>query len=36
MSRRAVQLLGDYREVNLYLRGIVPLLGLEEAEVELP
>ena len=27
MSRRAVETLKQYREVNLYLRGIVPLLG---------
>ena len=27
MSRRAVENLMQYREVNLYLRGIVPLLG---------
>jgi polyisoprenyl-phosphate glycosyltransferase len=27
MSRRAVENLKQYREVNLYLRGIVPLLG---------
>jgi polyisoprenyl-phosphate glycosyltransferase len=27
MSRRAVEILKQYREVNLYLRGIVPLLG---------
>ena len=27
MSRRAVESLKQYREVNLYLRGIVPLLG---------
>jgi glycosyltransferase involved in cell wall biosynthesis len=28
MSRRAIDGLKDYREVNLYVRGIVPLLGL--------
>jgi glycosyltransferase involved in cell wall biosynthesis len=28
MSRRAINLLGQYRESNLYLRGMVPLLGL--------
>ena len=33
MSRRAVNLLGEYREANLYLRGIVPLLGLKSAKV---
>lgn len=27
MSRRAVDALGEYREVNLYLRGMIPLLG---------
>jgi polyisoprenyl-phosphate glycosyltransferase len=27
MSRRAVESLTQYREVNLYLRGIIPLLG---------
>ncbi|MBR2727289.1 MAG: glycosyltransferase family 2 protein [Solobacterium sp.] len=27
MSRRAVQALGEFREVNLVLRGMVPLLG---------
>ncbi len=27
MSRRAVETLKQYREVNIYLRGIVPLLG---------
>ena len=33
MSRRAVEFLGQYRESNLYLRGIVPLLGLRSDEV---
>jgi glycosyltransferase involved in cell wall biosynthesis len=28
MSRRAIEALKTYREVNLYVRGIVPLLGL--------
>ncbi len=27
MSRRALETLSEYREVNLFLRGIVPLLG---------
>jgi glycosyltransferase involved in cell wall biosynthesis len=27
MSRRAVEALSEYREVNLFLRGIVPLIG---------
>lgn len=33
MSRRAVDLLSEYRESNLYLRGVVPLLGLPSSEV---
>jgi glycosyltransferase involved in cell wall biosynthesis len=33
MSRRAVALLAEYRETNIYLRGLVPLLGLKSAEV---
>ncbi len=33
MSRKAVDLLADYREANLYLRGVVPLLGLQSSEV---
>lgn len=33
MSRRAVQFLGEYRESNLYLRGIIPLLGLRSDHV---
>ena len=33
MSRRAVEFLRQYREANLYLRGIVPLLGLETGVV---
>lgn len=33
MSRRALAFLGEYRETNLYLRGIVPLLGLPSARV---
>ena len=27
MSRRALEALGDYKEVNFFLRGIVPLIG---------
>lgn len=34
MSRRAIEGLRAYGEVNLYLRGIVPLLGLRTAVVE--
>lgn len=33
LSRRAVESLKQYREVNLYLRGIVPLLGFRSAVV---
>jgi polyisoprenyl-phosphate glycosyltransferase len=33
MSKRAVALLGEHRETNIYLRGIVPLLGLKSAKV---
>lgn len=34
MSRRAVDALREFREVNLYLRGIVPLIGFRSAIVE--
>lgn len=30
MSRRAVEALEDFREVNLFLRGIVPLIGFKK------
>jgi glycosyltransferase involved in cell wall biosynthesis len=33
MSRRAVDALKEFREVNLYLRGIVPLIGFRSAVV---
>ncbi len=33
MSKRALCLLADYQERNLYLRGIIPLLGLPSATV---
>jgi glycosyltransferase involved in cell wall biosynthesis len=33
LSRRAVSILSQYRETNLYLRGVVPLLGLQSSEV---
>jgi glycosyltransferase involved in cell wall biosynthesis len=33
MSRRAVDALYEYPEVNLYLRGIIPLLGFKTATV---
>jgi polyisoprenyl-phosphate glycosyltransferase len=34
MSRRAIEALREYREVNLYLRGIVPLIGFRCTTVE--
>jgi glycosyltransferase involved in cell wall biosynthesis len=34
MSRRAVEELRQYREVNLYLRGIIPLIGFRYTVVE--
>ena len=34
MSRRAVRALSQFREVNLYLRGMIPLLGLRSTRVE--
>lgn len=33
MSRRAVEALGEFGEVNLFLRGIVPLVGFQSAQV---
>jgi len=33
MSRRAVDFLHEFSEVNLFLRGIIPLIGLETATV---
>ncbi len=33
MSRRALEFLSEYRESNLYLRGIIPLLGLPSDNV---
>lgn len=33
MSRRAIEALGQFKEVNLFLRGIVPLLGFRTAMV---
>jgi hypothetical protein len=33
LSRRAVDALQDFREVNLFLRGIVPLIGLKSSVV---
>lgn len=33
MSRPVIESLKEYREVNLYLRGMIPLLGFNTAEV---
>jgi glycosyltransferase involved in cell wall biosynthesis len=33
MSRRAIEALREYREVNLYVRGIVPMLGFKTTTV---
>lgn len=33
MSRRVLQELSEYREVNLFLRGLVPLIGFKSCEV---
>jgi len=33
MSRRAIEALGEFGEVNLFLRGIVPLIGLRSSKV---
>lgn len=33
MSRRAIECLKQFREVNLFLRGIVPALGFSDAKV---
>lgn len=34
LSRRAIEALREYGETNLYLRGIIPLLGFRSARVE--
>lgn len=34
MSRRALEMLSRYRERNLYLRGLIPLIGLQSTTVE--
>ncbi|MES2902181.1 MAG: glycosyltransferase family 2 protein [Pseudomonadota bacterium] len=34
MSRRAINALRDYHEVNLYLRGIIPLIGFRTCTVD--
>ena len=33
MSRRAIEMLGEFREVNLFLRGIIPQLGFTTSTV---
>lgn len=34
MSKRALDALSDFKEVNLYLRGLVPMIGFKTAEVQ--
>ncbi len=34
MSKRALEALSEYKEVNLFLRGIVPLIGFKTATVK--
>ena len=34
MSKRAIEALAEFKEVNLFLRGIVPLIGFQTAVVE--
>lgn len=34
MSRRALQMLSSYKETNLYLRGLIPLIGLDTTTVD--
>lgn len=34
MSKRAIETLEEYKEVNLFLRGIVPLIGFKTSQVE--
>ncbi|MBP5209063.1 MAG: glycosyltransferase family 2 protein [Clostridia bacterium] len=36
MSKRALQALAEFKEVNLFLRGLVPLVGFPSATVEYP
>ncbi len=36
MSKRALEELSKYKEVNLFLRGLVPLIGLKTSEVKYP
>lgn len=34
MSRKTIESLRQYREVNLYLRGIIPLIGFKSTNIE--
>lgn len=34
MSRRALEALREYREVNVFLRGLIPLLGFKSSVIE--
>ena len=34
MSKRAIEELANYKEVNLFLRGIIPLIGFKSSTVE--
>jgi hypothetical protein len=34
MSKRAIEALSEFKEVNLFLRGLVPLVGFKSATVE--
>ena len=34
LSRRALDMLSDYKEHNLYLRGLIPLIGLKHTTVD--
>ena len=34
MSRRALDILSQYHERNLYLRGLIPMLGLQSSQVD--
>ena len=34
LSRRVLEALADYREVNLFLRGLIPLVGFQSTTVE--
>ena len=36
MSKRALEELAEYKEVNLFLRGLVPLIGLKSTKIEYP